>query len=101
MSNYLPIAVSRTDVVFGGKAMQILPPYSDIPDEFKRGGNEWTKWQSDWFYGGLKQMPTAKEGIDLDLAMQNLACAQGSFEPKHEHKAAGVAYLASLWFKHL
>lgn len=79
--------------------MEILPPYSEIPDEFKRGSNPWAEWQGEWFYSGLKKLPTPKAGIDLDLAMKNLACVQGSFEPKHEHKQAGVAYLASLWFE--
>lgn len=99
MSEIKPILVTKADVAFGGKAMEILPAYRLIPDEFKRGSNPWVQWQSEWFYSGLKQMPTPKPGIDLQLAMANLACVQGSFEPKHEHKQAGVAYLASLWFE--
>ena len=27
--------VSDIDTVFGGNAMKVLPPYKDIPDEFK------------------------------------------------------------------
>lgn len=99
MSEINPIQVTRADVAFGGKAMDILPPYLSIPDEFKRGKNPWVQWQRDWFYKGLKSLPTPKPGIDIKLAMANLACCQGSFEPKHEHKEAGVAYLASLWFE--
>ena len=95
---YMPIPVSRADIAFGGKAMDILPPYRDIPEEFKRGGTQWNKWQRDWFFTGLQCYPVPKDGIDLNLAMANLKCANGSFEPKHEHKEAGVAYLASLWF---
>lgn len=79
--------------------MEILPPYKDIPDEFKSQRNKWVQWQQGWFFTGLKSKPEAKDGIDGDLAMANLACAQASFEPKNEHKEAGVAYLASLWFK--
>lgn len=33
-----------------------------------------------------------------DKAFRHLAACQGSFEPKHEHKQAAVAWLASLWF---
>lgn len=99
MSEIKPIPVTKADVAFGGKAMEILPAYQSIPDEFKRGSNSWVQWQSEWFYSGLKRMPAPKPGIDLQLAMANLACVQGSFEPKHEHKQAGVAYLASLWFE--
>jgi anti-sigma factor ChrR (cupin superfamily) len=95
---YLPQDVSKADQVFGGKAMEILPPYSKIPKEFKDQGNPWVYWQNNWFFRGLQRYPVAKDGIDLKKAMANLACVQGSYAPKHEHKQAGVAYLASLWF---
>jgi hypothetical protein len=97
-SKHKPILVSKADIAFGGKAMEILPPMAEIPADFKRGVSPWVKWQRDWFFKGLSRWPVAREGIDLGLAMANLQCAQGSFEPKHEHKEAGVAYLASLWF---
>lgn len=95
---YLPRPVSGADAAFGGQAMKILPPMSAIPEGFDSPSNPWVRWQMDWFYKGLDRYPVAREGIDLKLAMANLACAQRSFEPKHEHKQAGVAYLASLWF---
>ena len=97
-TKYLPISVSDADCAFGGQAMKILPPYSEIPEEFKRCSGVWVNWASDWFYNGLKRYPAQKEGIDMNAAMRNLQCIQGSWEPKHEHKAAGVAYLASMWF---
>jgi hypothetical protein len=93
-----PIEVSKADVVFGGKVSEILPPMTEIPAEFHDGTSPWNKWQREWFFRGLARWPVAKEGLDLSLAMANLACVQGSFEPKHQHKEAGVAYLASLWF---
>jgi hypothetical protein len=95
----VPIPVSSLDLAFGGAVNDILPPWDIIPDEFKSGRGIWPKWQSEWFFNGLKSLPTPKEGIDVDLAMKNLACVQRSFAPKHEHKQAGVAYLASLWFE--
>jgi hypothetical protein len=94
----LPIEVSRLDMAFGGKVNEILPPYSEIPDEFKSERSPWVKWQQDWFFSGLTRWPVAKDGIDLGRAMANLAAVQGSYAPQHEHKQAGVAYLASLWF---
>ena len=97
-AKYLPIEINDVDIAFGGQAMKILPPYDAIPDEFKRPGNQWVKWSGDWFFKGLDRYPVAKEGIDLSLAMSNLSAVQRSFAPKHEHKEAGVAYLASLWF---
>ena len=96
-AKYLPIEINDVDIAFGGKAMQILPPYDAIPDEFKRASNPWVKWSGDWFFKGLDRYPVANDGIDLSLAMRNLSAVQRSFKPKHEHKEAGVAYLASLW----
>ena len=93
-----PIEVNDVDVAFGGKVDEILPPWKDIPEEFKGGRSPWVDWQSDWFFKGLDRNPVPKEGIDLHLAMANLAAVQRSWAPKHEHKQAGVAYLASLWF---
>lgn len=93
-----PIEVSKADQVFGGRVDDILPAWKDIPEEFKNNNHPWCKWQSDWFYEGLKKYPVPNDGVDLDSALSNLACVQGSWSPKHEHKVAGVAYLASLWF---
>jgi len=96
---YLPIFVTKADTIFGGRVNEILPPMAEIPKEFRSMSNPWAEWQAEWFYRGLKRLPVPKEGIDLAMAINNLAAVQGSFEPKHEHKSAGVAYLASLWFE--
>ncbi len=99
MSARQPIEVSDLDIAFGGKAMQILPPMTEIPTEFHTGESPWCKWQREWFFEGLKSVPAAKDGIDQRMAIRCLAVVQGSFAPKHEHKEAGVAYLASLWLE--
>jgi hypothetical protein len=97
ISEIKPIKVDQLDVKFG-RIKDLLPPMKDIPSEFKRYSGAWCDWQSDWFYSDLKCYPVPKEGIDLNDAMKHLAAIQSSWEPKHEHKSAGVAYLASLWF---
>jgi len=96
---YQPINIDAVSQAFGGGAMNILPPYSAIPSEFKSSGNQWNRWTASWFFKGLEVLPVPKQGIDLRLAMRNLATVMRSWEPKHEHKEAGVAYLASLWFE--
>jgi len=93
-----PVDVDGLDLVFGGRMAALLPPYAQIPSEFKNWNHPWAKWQADWFYSGLKCYPVAKDGIDVNAAMRHLGAIQGSWEPKHEHKVAGVAYLASMWF---
>jgi len=81
-------------------ASDLMPDYSAIPDEYKRGNTPFNKIQSEWFFKGLKAWPlTPKPGIDQKAALRHLSAIQGSWEPKHEHKTAGVAYLMSLWFE--
>lgn len=95
-----PMPVTDVDLAFGGKVSVLMPAYSAIPAEFRSGHGYWCEFQSKWFFEGLDKnaLPTPKEGIDRDAAMRHLAAIQRSYEPKHEHKAAAVAYLASLWF---
>ncbi len=78
----------------------LMPRMADIPEEFTRfNGTGWNRWASGWFFNGLPSFPEAKPGIDREKAKRHLAAIQGSWEPKHEHKEAAVAYLASLWLK--
>jgi len=81
--------------------MEILPPYSQIPEEYKDYGNKWSKFVSGWFFNGLGKdcMPRAKDGVDASLAILNIQACLADWQPKHEHKIAGAAYLASQWFE--
>jgi len=81
---------------------KLMVPMAEIPAEFKNFNRptKWNELQSTWFYSGLPKGTDfiAKEGIDGAVALRHLRTIQGSFEPKHEHKEACVAYLMSLWF---
>lgn len=97
-----PKPIDAVNSAFTTSINGYLPPYAEIPDEFKRhNGTEWNKIMAKWFYSGLpagtKFIP--KAGIDHDVAMRHLKYCLGSWEPKHEHKEAGVAYLMSQWFE--
>ena len=96
----LPQEVTNLDLAFGARALDLMPPMSEIPAEFKNHRNTWVKLQSDWLFHGLDKSATfqPRDGIDGACALRHLAVIQNSFEPKHEHKEAAVAYLASLWF---
>lgn len=97
-----PQAVSDLRHAFPAGIKHLMPTMEEIPEEFRSGaGTPWNRWQAEWFFSGLKSRPTPKPGIDLDAAMRHLGTIQGSFDPKHEHKEAAVAYLASLWFEPL
>lgn len=93
-----PTNVDQVDYAFGGRMKDLLPTLAEIPDEYPNS-EKYTQFQRTWFYSGIPKdkMPTAKPGIDFKAAMRHLGTIQGSFEPKHEHKEAAVAWLASRW----
>lgn len=80
----------------------LMPKMSEIPAEFQRHeGTKWNKIQSRWFFSGLPNGTEfkPKKGVNSDTAVRHLATIQRSFQPKHEHKEAAVAWLMSLWFE--
>ena len=96
-----PKKIDGAGLAFPTSVDGYLPKYSEVPDEFKHRRTEWNKVFSTWFYKGLPKGTQfiPKEGIDRDEAMRHIKYCMGSWEPKHEHKEAGVAYLMSLWFE--
>jgi hypothetical protein len=95
-----PQEVNGLNLAFGGDMKKLLPPMSKIPMEFQESRTEWNRLVSKWFFGGLKSFDCEpKDGIDKQAAMKHVAAILRSWEPKHEHKEAGCAYLLSLWFK--
>jgi hypothetical protein len=96
-----PKPVSDVMLAFPADVTELLPSWEAIPDEFKSGHDEWTRFASHWFGRGLAATTEfyCKEGIDGATAVRHLQAVLGSYQPKHEHKLAGVAYLSSLWFK--
>jgi hypothetical protein len=98
----VPQEVSGLDMAFGGHMDRLLPAWESIPEEFRRcNGTEWNRIQSAWFFKGLPADVQffPNEGIDAEVALRHLATIQRSFEPKHEHKEAAVAWLLSCWFE--
>lgn len=95
--------ISGIDRAFPTSVKDMLPPWSDIPDEFKdhNCGTKWNKIMSQWFFNGLPKGTQFKwkDGINGNDALVHLRYCLGSWEPKHEHKEAGVAYLMSQWLE--
>lgn len=94
-----PQEVNGVASAFGGDMKKLLPAMHEIPKEFQDSRTEWNKLVSQWFFGGLKSFDCVpKEGVDKSAAMKHVAAILRSWEPSHEHKEAGCAYLLSLWF---
>lgn len=95
----VPQAVSPVEMVFPARVAHLMPEYDDIPEEFRRGRSPWNDLQATWFFEGIADAEFyPAEGIDTQAAFTHAKAIQGSFEPKHEHKEAAVAYLLSRWF---
>lgn len=96
-----PQAVSDAMLAFPADVLEMMPAYEDIPKRFKSSSDPFVRVQRDWFFSGLPNGFPLKpvDGVDLNEAIRHLSVIQGSFQPKHEHKQAGVAYLMSLWFR--
>lgn len=78
----------------------LLPEWEDIPEEFRKDKSEWCKVPNDWFSGFIVSPAfLPKPGIEAPKAYRHLQACMRSYEPKHQHKIAGVAYLLSQWFE--
>lgn len=94
-----PQEVNGVNLAFGGDMKKLLPPMHEIPEEFQRLRTDWNELISKWFFRGLKSFDCVpKEGIDRGTALKHIGAILRSWEPSHEHKEAGCAYLLSLWF---
>lgn len=101
-----PQPVTGLAVAFGANREEIaklLPKYTTLPAEYQNyhGNTAWQKVVTHWFFCGLASTDifVPKPGIDQRMALRHISAIMRSFEPKHEHKEAGCAYLCSLWFE--
>lgn len=100
MGAMTPTEITDLEIAFPAHGLKLLPAWEDIPDEFKTNGGKHEQLLTDWFFAGIKlKSVEMKEGIDQTKAFRHLKCIMGSYEPKHEHKMSGVAYLIEQWFE--
>ena len=95
-----PKVISDLQMAFPATLGQLLPPWDSIPEEFQRGHTPWNRFVGQWFFTGWPQDKDLhqREDVDGELAFRHLYTILRSFEPKHEHKEAAVAWLMSRWF---
>lgn len=93
--------ITDLDMAFGN--IDHMPRYETIPDEFKRSHGPYTNLVSKWFFCGLKDDDlarlTPRTGVDKRKALAAVGAILRSFQPKHEHKEAGCAFLLHAWFE--
>lgn len=85
-------SISDAEMAFSTE--RLLPPWEDIPEEFRRG-NLYTKLAEAIFYG--RALPDCeiemKEGFEPQELNRAVRAHLQSFGPKHEHKIAGVGFM--------
>lgn len=98
-----PHQVSDIQVALPADLNGLLPPWTAIPEDFRRDEGKarpWRRLQADWFFRGIsKSAVVPRPDVDAEKAWRHLGVIQGSWDPKHEHKMAAVAWLMSRWFK--
>ena len=96
-----PKLVSGIELAFPTSVDGFLPNWAEIPEQFKghRGTPQNRLFSAMFFYGVDMSKFKEKPGIDRAAALNHIRYVSGSFEPKHEHKEAGVAWLLSQWFE--
>lgn len=96
-----PVPANKLEIAFPAHGIARLPPYNQIPAEFKTDKPVANGFVRDLFYNGFKGDSTCvpRDGIEAYDALSHIAAIVGSYEPKHEHKIAGAAYLAALWIE--
>lgn len=91
--------VSDAELAFPATVLHLMPKYEDIPEEFKATDTKWNRFFRHAFYFGVSKLEfRTKPGVDPEKAYRHVRTIMGSFEPKHEHKEAAVAFLLSQWF---
>jgi hypothetical protein len=97
----LPKAVDDVFLAFPAQVIgTLIPPWNDIPDEFKNfssGHEELASYAC--FHPVEFRQEALTDGVSAKLATRHLSAVARSFEPKHEHKEAAIAFLISLWLK--
>lgn len=97
-----PQEIPRVQQVFAANVVStLMPAYDSIPEEFRSDGTDWNKFVSAWFFLGdalTKFDLYPRDDVDPQIAWGHLSTILRSWEPKHEHKEAAVAWLMSRWF---
>lgn len=90
--------LTKMDLTFPTKVMEMMPAYKDIPKDYPER-RKYMSIISDWFFNGAKgKVFIPRPGVKEMEALAHISCIMRSFEPKHEHKIEGCAWLLNEWF---
>jgi hypothetical protein len=76
----------------------LITEWDDLPDEFRNRTSGYEELAGHACFNNVGfRSDSLLEGIDIELANRQLNAIARSFQPKHQHKEAAIAYLLSLW----
>lgn len=96
-----PTEVSQLDMAFATNVSHLMPSYDEIREQYNPNRRlPSLRLFRDIFYRGIKSADglVPREGIDKNKALRHIRTVMSSWEPKHEHKEAAVAFLFDKWF---
>jgi hypothetical protein len=95
----LPKPVSDVQFAFPANIIgTLIPEWDDLPDEFRNRTSGYEELAGHACFNNVGfRSDSLLEGIDIELANRQLNAIARSFQPKHQHKEAAIAYLLSLW----
>jgi len=96
-----PSEISPVEAAFPTRVDHLVPSYEELRGTPYRNGDNWgNRLFSDWFYFGLKSADglIPRQGVDKQKALVHIKTVMRSWDPKHEHKEAGCAFLFDKWF---
>lgn len=101
-----PHQVDDVLLAFPGDVRDLMPAMESIPEEFRdrNSRSSWNLFVRDWFFSSNHLAVWdlhERDGVDGNAAYRHLSVVIRSFQPKHEHKEAAVAWLLSRWFDHI
>jgi hypothetical protein len=90
-------AGSITDVEMAFSTERLLPPWEEIPEEFRTGNRYTCLAEAIFFSRPLPDLDLqVRDGFTVQHLQRVTHAHLGSFGPKHQHKIAGVGYLLCL-----
>jgi hypothetical protein len=106
----LPTPIEDVSLAFPADALDYMPTWEEIPDEFKsytETSIEWHAMAALWFSKGIASDYTGYLPVELEdgtriegeLIDRQINAILGSYAPKHEHKMAAVAWMLSIWIE--
>jgi hypothetical protein len=95
-----PNEFSDAEQAFQVHVLELIPPWDKIPDDFKNYRHPAVKTFNTWMFGKFAGGVNfaAVKGIDPEAAFLHCLVVMKSYQLKHEHKKAAVAFLINRWF---